>query len=339
MLNSHKLELTLAVAPLHVVFALFLAAPATAAPLENWRFDPNTNQLEVTVPAGVKPRYSLLAQPTRIVLDLPETQVGAVAPRGTFSGAVREIRVSQFQPNVARIVVELAPNVVLDNQQAQLQQVQDTDQTVDRWTLRPVLAASAPSPTTQAVFNQLRPIQTAPQTSTPQTPTVAQTPTSASDFGLPPAPPAIDVTPSTPVTVPAPTESRPLPTAPSVMPPLQNAPLPAAGSGNSPGSSLLFPDAVRPTNTSNPLQLPDVNPSLAIPNSFPPINAPTAQPTVSVPPLDRSSPEARPTEPRSIPQEPRSIPQAPRTTAQPIDNTPVPARSRTIQFGQPLPTN
>ncbi|MGG6266919.1 AMIN domain-containing protein [Leptolyngbya sp. AN03gr2] len=339
MLNSHKLELTLAVAPLHAVFALLLAAPATAAPLENWRFDPNTNQLEVTVPAGVKPRYSLLAQPTRIILDLPETQIGAVAPRGTFSGAVREIRVSQFQPNVARIVLELAPNIVLDNQQAQLQQVQDTDQTVGssasrsvRWTLRPVLAASAPSPTTQAVFNQLRPIQTAPETSTSQTPTVAQTPTSASDFGLPPAPPAIDGTPSTPVTVPAPTESRPLPTAPAVMPPLQNAPLPAAGSGNSPGSSLLFPDAVRPTNTSNPLQLPDVNPSLAIPNSFPPINAPTAQPTVTVPPLDRPSPEPRPTEPRSIPQEPQR-------TAQPIEETPVPARSRTIQFGQPLPTN
>ncbi|MBE9013109.1 AMIN domain-containing protein, partial [Pseudanabaenaceae cyanobacterium LEGE 13415] len=97
MLKTHKLELACAI-------ALFLSAPATAAPLESWRFDPNTNQLEVTVPAGVKPRYTLLAQPTRIILDLPDTQVGAVAPRGAFSGAVREIRVSQFQPNVARIV-------------------------------------------------------------------------------------------------------------------------------------------------------------------------------------------------------------------------------------------
>ncbi|MBE9014475.1 hypothetical protein IQ250_30240, partial [Pseudanabaenaceae cyanobacterium LEGE 13415] len=190
------------------------------------------------------------------------------------------------------------------------------------WTLRPMLAASAPSPATQAVFNQLRPIQTAPQT-----PTVAQTPASANDFGLPPAPPSIDVPTSTPVTVP-PVESRPLPTAPAVMPPLQNAP--AAGSGNSPGSSLLFPDAVRPATPSNPLQLPDVNPSLAIPNSFPPINAPTTQPTVTVPPLDRRATEARPAEPRSIPAEPQR-------TAQPIEETPVPARSRTIEFGQPLP--
>lgn len=315
MLNAYKLEWSIAI-------ALLLAAPATAAPIENWRFDPSTNQLEVTVAAGIKPRYSLLANPTRIVLDLPDSQVGAVQPRGTYSGAVREIRVSQFQPNVARIVIELAPNVVLDNQQALLQQVQDLDQTTDRWTLRPMLAASAPSPTTQAVFNQLRPIQTAPV----QSAQVAQTQTnSANDFGLPPAPPTIEATPSTPVTVPPPAESRPLPTAPAVMPPLQTVPLPAAGSGNSPGSSLLFPDAIRPATSSNPLQLPEVNPSLAIPNTFPPINAPTAQPTVTVPPLDR----------RSTPTEPR--PTESRSTAQSIEDTPVPARSRTIEFGQPLP--
>jgi hypothetical protein len=329
MLNAHKLELTIAI-------ALLLAPSATAAPLENWRFDPNTNQLEVTVPAGIKPRYSLLAQPTRIILDLPETQIGAVAPRGAYSGAVREIRVSQFQPNVARIVLELAPNVVLENQQAQLQQVQDSDQNLDRWILRPVLAASVPSPTTQAVFNQLRPIQTAtvqPAQTTPlpaaQASVTAQTPTSASDFGLPPAPPTIEATPT--VAVPA---SSSLPTAPNMMPPLRSTPLPAAGSGNSPGSSLLFPDAqVRSTTPSNPLQLPEVNPSLAIPNSFPSINAPTAQPTVTVPQIERRSTaaESRPTETRSIPTESRS-------TAQPIEETPVPARSRTIQFGQPLPT-
>ncbi|MBW4526399.1 MAG: AMIN domain-containing protein [Phormidium tanganyikae FI6-MK23] len=322
MLKSLKLELTAAI-------ALLISTPVTAAPLENWRFDPNTNQLEVTVPAGITPRYSLLAQPARIVLDLPDTQVGGTDPRGTYSGAVREVRVSQFQPNVARIVLELAPNVVLGNQQAQLQQVKDSDQMHDRWTLRPVFVASAPSPKTQAVFNALRPIQTAPtqtnpiaQSSNPaQTNSIAQ---SSSDFGLPPAPPTIDAVPSvTAPDLPA-AQSSPLPIAPAVMPPLQPiAPLPAAGSGSSPGSSLLFPDApIRSNTTSNPLQLPEVNPSLAIPNSFPPINAPAAaQPTVTVPQLDR-----------------RSASQEPRSTTLPVENTPVPARSRTIEFGQPLPT-
>lgn len=318
MLKAFKLELT-------ATIVLLISTPVAAAPLENWRFDSNTNQLEVTVPAGITPRYSLLAQPTRIVLDLPNTQIGSVEPRGTYSGAVREVRVSQFQPNIARIVLELAPNVVLSDPQAQLQQIKDSDQTRSRWTLRPVFVASAPSAKTQAVFNALRPIQTAPisQTSTPQTNVTAQTPQSASDFGLPPAPPAIDAPPS--VTAPDLPQSSPLPTAPAVMPPLQP---PAAGSGNSPGSSLLFPDApVRSTTQSNPLQLPEVNPSLAIPNSFPPINGPTSQPTVTVPQIDR----------RSAAQAPR--PTESRSTPLSIEETPVPARLRTIQFGQPLPTS
>lgn len=310
MLKSSKFELTAAI-------VLLISAPATAAPLTNWRFDPNINQLEVTVPPGITPRYSLLAQPTRIVLDLPNTQIGSVDPRGSYPGAVREIRVSQFQPNVARIVLELAPNAVLSNPQAQLQQVKDSDQTIDRWTLRPALVASAPSAKTQAVFNALRPIQTAP---------IAQA-VPNNDFGLPPAPPVIDTSPSPSVTAP-PIQTSPPPTAPAILPPLQQNSIAPAGSGNTPaGSSLLFPDApIRSTTQSNPLQLPEVNPSLAIPNSFPSMNAPASQPTVKVPQLDRRSatPEAR-----SIQPEARSTPS---------EETPVPAKLRTIEFGQPLPT-
>jgi len=329
MLKSLNLEMT-------ATIALLISTPATAAPLENWRFDSTTNQLEVTVPAGITPRYSLLAQPTRIVLDLPDTQIGTVKSRGTYSGAVREIRVSQLQPNVARIVLELAPNVVLSNPQAHLRQIKGSEQTRGsltnaRWTLRPVLSASAPSANTQAVFNALRPIQTAPAQTTSPTAPIVQVPP-ANDFDLPPAPPTINPAPS--VTAPdlPPASSTPLPTAPAVMPPLQPsvtpmAPLPA-GSGSSAGSSLLFPDApVRSTTQSNPLQLPEVNSSLAIPNSFPSVGAPTAQPTVSVPQLDR----------RAAPQERRSIPTEPQPNTASIENTPVPAQSRIIKFGQPLP--
>ncbi|HTL89753.1 MAG TPA: AMIN domain-containing protein [Leptolyngbya sp.] len=311
MLKFLRFEVTAAI-------ALLICTSATAAPLQDWRFDPSTNQLEVTVPAGITPRYSLLAQPTRIVLDLPNTQIGTVQPRGSYSGAVREIRVSQFQPNLARIVLELTPDTVLSNPQAQLQQVQESDQIVDRWTLRPVLVARAPSAKTQAVFNALRPIQTAPMESAPIETPIAQTPVApTNDFGLPPAPPVIETAPTPSVTVPAPIESSPLPTTPAVLPPI----LPAAGSGDTPsGSSLLFPDApIRSTTQSNPLQLPEVNSSLAIPNSFPPINAPTSQPTVTVPQLDQ-----RATQPESRP-------------SAAIEDTPVPAKLRTIEFGQPLP--
>jgi hypothetical protein len=302
------------------------SASAIAAPLENWRFDPGTNQLEVTVPAGIKPRYSFLANPARIVLDLPNTQVGQAKPQISYSGAVRQVRVFQFQPDTARIVLELAPNQTLGNQQAQ-----KSEKGSDRWTLQPVFAASAPSAKTQAVFSSLRSIQTAPvqpsapipqaaQQSTPTPPVAQASEPPANDFGLPPAPPTINPAPPT-VTAPE-------------LPPVQPSSLPSsAGSGNAPnGSSLLFPSApVTPQSTPQRpgLQLPEVNPSLAIPDSFPPINAPsnlpTRQPTVTVPQIDRPSSNQPTAAPRSQPV----------TT----EDTPVPRGSRTIRFGQPLPTN
>ncbi|HEY9894124.1 MAG TPA: hypothetical protein V6D34_01720, partial [Candidatus Sericytochromatia bacterium] len=46
---------------------------AQAASLTNWSFDPTVNQLEITVKDGTTPRYFLMAQPARIVVDLPDT--------------------------------------------------------------------------------------------------------------------------------------------------------------------------------------------------------------------------------------------------------------------------
>ncbi|MCU0549358.1 MAG: AMIN domain-containing protein [Leptolyngbya sp. Prado105] len=309
---------------------LFTSASAIAAPIENWRFDPTTSQLEVTVAAGITPKYSFLSNPSRIVLDLPNTQVGQAPPQQTYSGSVRQVRVFQFQPDTARIVLELASDQTLSDSQVQLQQAQGSDKT---WTLRPLFVASKPSAQTQAVFNALRPMQTAPLPQPTPHPTeqkVAQAEAPANDFGLPPAPPTIDSAPPLPATNTAP----PPVTAPALAPIQSNPMPPSAGSGNAPsGSSLLFPDApvtpqVAPQAPS--LRLPEVNPSLAIPNSFPPINAPTnlpsTQPTVTVPQLDRRSP---------APEQP-AIEQRP--TSRPVEATPVPMRQRTIQFGQPLPT-
>lgn len=126
-------------------------APAQAAVLSSWNFDPDTRQLEITVPqGGTTPRYFLLAQPARIVLDLPDTQLGSVPEQQTYSGAVRQIRVGQFQPNLVRIVIELAPDTVLASEQVELRQVDGADSAgSDRWVLRPLLAGESPSQVAQ----------------------------------------------------------------------------------------------------------------------------------------------------------------------------------------------
>ncbi|WP_199291930.1 AMIN domain-containing protein, partial [Coleofasciculus sp. FACHB-712] len=108
---------------------------AIAARLTNWRFDPALNQLEITLDEGTTPRYFLLAQPSRIVLDLPNTQVGMVETQQSYSGPIRQIRVSQFEAGITRIVLDLAPEVVLSPQQVQLQV-----EPGNRWVLRPLIA-------------------------------------------------------------------------------------------------------------------------------------------------------------------------------------------------------
>ncbi|MGK7891960.1 MAG: AMIN domain-containing protein [Leptolyngbyaceae cyanobacterium] len=85
---------------------------AWAAQLTRWTFNPNTRRLELVVPGGTTPQYFLLAQPPRIVVDLPNTQIGNVPELSTYAGRVRSVRVGQFQPNLTRIVIELAPDVV-----------------------------------------------------------------------------------------------------------------------------------------------------------------------------------------------------------------------------------
>ncbi|MGJ3252118.1 MAG: AMIN domain-containing protein [Elainellaceae cyanobacterium] len=126
---------------------VMVQASAQAAQLTNWQFDPATQRLEVNVPGGTSPRYFLLGQPARIVLDLPNTSVGNVPEQRTYSGLVRQIRVGQFEPGLTRIVIELSPDAVLAPQQVELEQLSADNPSGDRWALRPVFAnAQQPPP-------------------------------------------------------------------------------------------------------------------------------------------------------------------------------------------------
>jgi hypothetical protein len=113
-----------------------IAAPA--ARLEDWRFYPEAFQLEINLSAGTTPRYFYLAQPPRMVIDLPDTKLGYVATQQNYSGAIQRIRVSQLNANVTRIVLDLAPGTSLDPNQVQLQPVSAQNNT--RWVLRPLIA-------------------------------------------------------------------------------------------------------------------------------------------------------------------------------------------------------
>lgn len=113
-------------------------AATPVAKLDNWRFSPKTQQLEITLSAGTTPRYFYLAQPPRLVVDIPNTKLGNITRQQNYSGAIKSIRVSQLNANATRIVLDLAPGTVLNPKQVQLQPVSRKNST--RWVLRSVIS-------------------------------------------------------------------------------------------------------------------------------------------------------------------------------------------------------
>ena len=101
--------------------ALLVALPADAANLQFWRFDQQQNRLTFTTDTQVRPSAQLIFNPTRLVIDLPGTQVTSSTTRQRLQAGLREIRVGQLDADTARIVIELEPGYSLDPQQVQVQ--------------------------------------------------------------------------------------------------------------------------------------------------------------------------------------------------------------------------
>jgi len=120
----------------------FQTASSPAKPLarlENWRFSPEALQLEMTLSAASHPHYFYLAQPSRIVVDLPATKLGHVPTRQNYSGKIQSIRVSQLKIGITRIVMDLAPGTFVDPKQVKLQPISSRNST--QWVLRPLIAS------------------------------------------------------------------------------------------------------------------------------------------------------------------------------------------------------
>ncbi|MFN6525996.1 N-acetylmuramoyl-L-alanine amidase [Nostoc sp. ChiSLP03a] len=144
-----------------------LSSPAMAARLESWRFDANQNKLEINTQGDVQPQAQLIFNPTRLVIDLPGTSFGRPQLTQQVGGAIRSIRVGQFDEQTTRIVVELTPGYSLDPKR-----VQFVSTTGDRWTVqlpRPE-ADNVPARNTEGQPEQGIASDTSPRTSTPTFP-------------------------------------------------------------------------------------------------------------------------------------------------------------------------
>lgn len=80
---------------------------AAAGSLEYWKFNVRQSRLEIVTDGGVRPQVRLLANPTRLSVDLPGIKVGETRIQKDISSYVREVRAGQVNSGTARIVIEL----------------------------------------------------------------------------------------------------------------------------------------------------------------------------------------------------------------------------------------
>ena len=114
------------------VSVLMLSSPAHGAKLSSWSFNANQNKLEFQTDGAVQPQAQLIFNPTRLVIDLPGTTFGRPQLTEPVSGgAIRSLRVGQFNPETTRIVVEMNQGYTLDPAQVKFIGI-----TPSKWTVQ-----------------------------------------------------------------------------------------------------------------------------------------------------------------------------------------------------------
>ncbi|NMF83928.1 N-acetylmuramoyl-L-alanine amidase [Nodosilinea sp. P-1105] len=139
------------------ISALVITVPVRAATLQSWWFDAEANQLVFTTDSGVQPTAQMLSNPTRIVVDLPDTRLGGNNTRQAVGGAVREVRAGQFDSRTARLVIELSEGYAVAPQEVRVQGVRPNQWVVQLPTPSSTGAAPAGAiPTPSASANRVQ---------------------------------------------------------------------------------------------------------------------------------------------------------------------------------------
>ena len=270
------------------------ATTAQAADLKAWRYDPSARQLEVTIKEGVTPRYFLMAQPARIVMDLPDTEVGEVSVKENYSGAIRQVRVSQFQPGLTRIVMELSADAVFAPGQVKLEKTNKST-----WVLRPLIANASTDktvgkPPIQAP-SRVIPLREGANAPVPSPISTLPPPPPSQEIDLPSSFPPVQSKPSTAVvTVPSTATSAQVD---ALQPATVQPALPPEGSDVSPMNSNLMegdvslpPVASRSTQTSTSGATSSSLPTQAIPVGSPVESFANVSRIAQVSPTEKTTP-------------------------------------------------
>lgn len=105
---------------------LLAALPAEAGKLTYWRFNDFQRRLDLITDEGVQPKAMLLSNPTRLVLDLPNTKWLKPDAEQDTKGKFEQVRVAQYNPQTTRVVVEVDDKYTLDSSEIKVQRMTDT---------------------------------------------------------------------------------------------------------------------------------------------------------------------------------------------------------------------
>ncbi len=104
-----------------LISALLITPSAQAANLQSWQFDADHNRLDLVTDESIQPIAQLIANPARLVIDLPGTHFGQPRAEQIVGQQVQAVRVGQFNAHATRLVIELAPGYTLDPSQVIVQ--------------------------------------------------------------------------------------------------------------------------------------------------------------------------------------------------------------------------
>ncbi|MGB3693507.1 MAG: N-acetylmuramoyl-L-alanine amidase [Spirulinaceae cyanobacterium] len=122
---------------------------AEARQLVKWNFASNQNRLEFTTDEGVQPTAQMIFNPNRLVIDLPGTRLGKPTVNQSVGGAIKQVRVGQFENNTTRLVVELASGFAIDPNQVKFRGSYTNQWSVQLPTPQRVTATPPSQPNTQ----------------------------------------------------------------------------------------------------------------------------------------------------------------------------------------------
>jgi N-acetylmuramoyl-L-alanine amidase len=134
---------------------VMVSLPATAAEILSWQFNATENRIDFSTSAAVKPEAQLLANPSRLILDLPETRLNQPTSSQVLSNGIKSLRVGQFDVDRTRMVLELDPDYTIDPQQILIQASTDKQWSIQLPTPQPIKSFPNGAPVGPvAVFNE-----------------------------------------------------------------------------------------------------------------------------------------------------------------------------------------